>query len=103
LPEAHSRALDVTKTAARCCSRDRTVDFLNLLQWPAMLVTLMVAWLLASSSERRRNVEFWVFLRSNLLWIVWGWHVQALAAIALQVCLAALNSRGAMKIGPEGR
>ena len=67
-----------------------------------MLVTLAAAWLVASSSERRRNIGFWVFLLSNLLWVVWGWHVQALALIALQVGLAALNIRGAMKTGPDG-
>ena len=79
------------------------MDYLNLLQWPAMLVTLVAAWLVASGSERRRNIGFWVFLLSNLLWVVWGWHAQALALIALQVGLAALNIRGAMKTGPEGR
>ena len=79
------------------------MDYLNLLQWPAMLVTLVAAWLVASSSERRRNIGFWVFLLSNLLWVVWGWHAQALALIALQVGLAALNIWGAMKTGPEDR
>ena len=79
------------------------MDYLNLLQWPAMLVTLVAAWLVASSSEWRRNIGFWVFLLSNLLWVVWGWHAQALALIALQVGLAALNIRGAMKTGPEDR
>ena len=103
MPEAYSRALDATKTTSRSCSRNLTVDYLDLLQWPALLVTLVAAWLVASSSERRRNVGFWVFLLSNLLWIVWGWHVQALALIALQVGLAALNIRGAMKTGPDGR
>lgn len=73
------------------------MDFLDLVQWPAMLVTLVAAWLVASRSTQRREAGFWVFLLSNALWIVWGWHTGALALIALQVGLAALNIRGAIK------
>ena len=72
-------------------------DLLNLLQWPAMAVTVTAAWLVASSHERRRNVGFWVFLLSNLLWVVWGWSTQAWALVVLQVALAAMNIRGARK------
>jgi hypothetical protein len=53
--------------------------------------------LVASEQERRRNIGFWVFLLSNLLWIAWGVHARAWALIALQVCLAAMNIRGAKK------
>lgn len=73
------------------------MDFLNLLQWPAMLVTLAAAWLVASRSAQRREAGFWVFLLSNALWVAWGWHTGAPALIALQVGLAALNIRGAIK------
>ena len=34
---------------------------------------------------------------SNVLWIVWAWHVHAWALIALQVGLFAMNLRGAVK------
>jgi hypothetical protein len=34
---------------------------------------------------------------SNVLWIVWGWYSSAYALIALQVCLAVMNIRGARK------
>ena len=71
--------------------------FLDLLQWPAMAVTVAAAYLVASSRERRRNIGFWLFLASNLLWVAWGWHTQAYALIVLQFCLAAMNVRGAMK------
>lgn len=70
---------------------------LDLLQWPAMVVTLTAAWLIAAKSERRRNIGFWVFLASNVLWIAWGLHVSAYALIVLQVGLAALNIRGTVK------
>lgn len=73
-----------------------SLDF-NLIQWPAMAVTVVAAWLVASTSESKRNWGFWVFLVSNVLWVVWGIHSGAFALIALQVCLAAMNIRGAMK------
>lgn len=76
-------------------------DLLDFLQWPAMIVTVMAAWLVASQSKRRRNIGFWVFLASNVLWIVWGWHDGAYALICLQLCLAALNIRGVLKNDPE--
>jgi len=67
---------------------------LDLVQWPAMLASVMAAWLVASQRERRRNWGFWVFLLSNVLWVAWGWPARAWALVALQVCLAALNVRG---------
>ena len=70
---------------------------LDLIQWPAMAVTVAAAWLVASDRERRRNIGFWLFMLSNVLWIVWGVHARAWALIALQACLAAMNIRGAMK------
>ena len=76
---------------------------LDLLQWPAMAVTVMAAWLVASSSERKRSLGFWVFLVSNVLWIVWGWHDHAYALIFLQLCLAGTNVRGARKNDPKAR
>ncbi|MNF17604.1 hypothetical protein D3C80_2211970 [compost metagenome] len=62
-----------------------------------MLVTVLAAWLIGSQQETRRNLGFWVFLASNALWIAWGLHAQAWALILLQVCLAAMNIRGAKK------
>jgi hypothetical protein len=76
-------------------------DVLNALQWPAMAITLLSAWLVASQSKRKRSVGFWLFLVSNLLWVVWGWHDGAIALIALQVGLFAMNLRGAMKNEPD--
>lgn len=72
-------------------------ELLNALQWPAMAVTLVSAWLVASQSERKQAVGFWCFLASNVLWVIWGWHDGALALIVLQVGLFAMNLRGAMK------
>ena len=72
-------------------------EVLSLLQWPAMVVTLVAAWLVASQSKTRRNWGFWTFVASNVLWIIWGWHEQAIALIVLQVGLFVMNLRGAKK------
>lgn len=74
------------------------MDLTNLIQWPAMGVTVIAAWLIASSNEKKREVGFWVFLVSNVLWIWWGLHANAFALIVLQLCLAVMNIRGAAKI-----
>ena len=76
---------------------------LDWLQWPAMLVTVLAAWLVGSNSKRRRNLGFWTFLASNVLWIAWGWQARADAVVVLQVALAALNIRGAFKTEPEAQ
>ena len=73
------------------------MDWLALLQWPAFAASVAAAWLVASSSERRRNAGFWVFLASNVLWVAWGWPNGAWALVALQVCLALMNIRGLKK------
>jgi hypothetical protein len=70
---------------------------LDLIQWPAMVVTVAAAWYVASTHARRRYIGFWLFITSNILWIVWGVHAHAYALIVLQICLAAMNARGAKK------
>ena len=74
------------------------INWIDLLQWPAMVVTVLAAWLVASQRKFKRNWGFWIFLISNILWILWGIHDSAYALILLQVCLALLNIRGAMRI-----
>ncbi|MNC88555.1 hypothetical protein D3C83_43800 [compost metagenome] len=76
-------------------------QLLDAMQWPAMIVTLVAAWLVASQSKRKRNWGFWCFVLSNVLWIIWGWHDHAYALIALQLGLFALNVRGVRKNEPQ--
>ena len=76
------------------------MDYINQLQWLAMVVTVLAAWLIASQSRRRRVAGFWCFLLSNVMWMVWGWHANAYALVALQVALAFLNFRGVYKNEP---
>lgn len=73
------------------------MDFLDHLQWPAMVASVVAAWLVASQSKVRRQHGFWWFLGSNVLWVTWGWHDGAWALIVLQFALATLNIRGPRK------
>ena len=70
---------------------------LDWVQWPALVVTVAAAWLVGSQRKNRRNIGFWAFLLSNLLWAVWGWQSNAYALIFQQFCLAAINARGVRK------
>ena len=76
------------------------MDWLDLLQWPAFAASVAAAYLVGSNAKGRRNAGFWIFLLSNVIWVVWGAHAGAWALIALQVCLAALNIRGLFKTEP---
>jgi hypothetical protein len=76
------------------------MNWVELLQWPAMVVTVWAAWMVASQMKLKRNWGFWLFLFSNVLWIAWGLYDRAYALIVLQICLAFLNIRGAMKNQP---
>jgi hypothetical protein len=73
------------------------MDYADLMQWPAMLMSAVAAWLVGSQRRLKRSIGFWIFLASNLLWTVWGWHAGAYALIVLQICLALINIRGARR------
>jgi hypothetical protein len=70
---------------------------LDLAQWPAMLITVIAAYFVASTHPGRRRIGFWLYLVSNALWVIWGLHSEAFALVLLQLCLAALNVRGERK------
>lgn len=72
-------------------------NWLDLLQWPAMAVTLYAAYIIGSKRADQRIFGFSMFILSNVLWVVWGWHDGAWALIALQVGLFATNVRGIVK------
>lgn len=73
------------------------MEILDLIQWPAMVVTVVASWLVAAKSEHKRNLGFWTFIGSNVLWIVWGVYSKSWALVVLQLALATMNIRGARK------
>ncbi|MES2899284.1 MAG: hypothetical protein V4723_06110 [Pseudomonadota bacterium] len=72
-------------------------DMLNLLEWPAMAISLVAAYLLGSINPTKRIVAFVMLIVGNLMWIGWGWGNEAKALIALNVGLMVLNVRGVFK------
>jgi len=76
--------------------------FLDFLQWPAMAVSLFAAFMIGSKKAGKRVFGFWMFILSNVLWIIWGVHDEAWALISLQVALMAMNIRGIFKNGSPG-
>lgn len=70
------------------------MQWLDLIQWPAMAVTVFASWCVASKARTRRRIGFWLFLLSNLLWVAWAIPARAWALVALQICLAFTNIRG---------
>jgi hypothetical protein len=76
------------------------MQWLDWIQWPAMVLTILAAWLAASAREPRRGAGFWCFLGSNALWVVWGWQAAAWALVVLQFALAGMNIRGVRNNDP---
>lgn len=76
---------------------------LGFLQWPAMAVTVAASWFAASRRKHRRNVGYWLFMASNVLWIAWGAHVRAYALVVLQLFLIGMNVRGLFNTEPEAK
>lgn len=72
-------------------------DFIALLDWPAMAISLLAAWVMASRKAEKRVWAFWMYLAGNIMWIAWGWGEEAWALIVLNLALMALNVRGIYK------
>jgi len=79
------------------------MNMLDLLQWPAMAVTVFGSWYVASRRKHRRNWGYWLFLVSNVLWIAWGLHVRAYALVMLQLFLMGMNVRGLSNTEPGAK
>ncbi len=72
-------------------------EFFALLEWPAMGVSLVAAWLMGSRNAQKRVWAFWMLTLGNVMWIAWGWGEEAYALIGLNLGLMALNIRGIRK------
>lgn len=71
--------------------------WLDALQWPAMLCSVLASWWVASPARRRRRSGFVVFLLSNVLWVAWAVPASAYALIVLQLALSITNVRGILE------
>lgn len=70
------------------------LEWLGLLQWPALVVTVIAAWLVSTERRWKRLNGFYMFLLSNVLWIIWGVYAGAYALVFLQVFLGVSNIHG---------
>ena len=62
-----------------------------------MVINILSVWLLTCQTRRMRHAGFLFSLVSNVLWVIWGWHVEAFAVLGLQFALATINIRGVQK------
>lgn len=74
--------------------RMTAADAFDLLQWPAMIVTIVASWFVTSRYKGNRWLGFCLFVLSNILWAVWGIHTKAHALVVLQALLLILNLVG---------
>jgi hypothetical protein len=77
------------------------MNYLDALQWPAMVITVAASWFVASRGMHKRSIGFWLFIVSNIAWVAWGIPAHAYGLITLQVCLAVMNIRGVLKAEPD--
>lgn len=79
------------------------MSLIELLQWPAMAITVLAAWFMGSVRARRRVIAFWCFTAGNGLWVIWGASHEAYGLITLEIILALMNMRGLRKNLAESR
>ena len=59
---------------------------LDLVQWPAMVVTVLACLARRPTHKHRREIGFGLSRQQRAL-IAWGWHTRAWALIVPQLCL----------------
>jgi len=66
----------------------------DFLQWPALVLSIVGAYYVASDNARHRLVGFWLFLLSNFAWAFWGIGAMAWAVVISQVLFMFTSCRG---------
>lgn len=64
------------------------------LQWPAMVLSVAGAALVADPQASVRLVGFVLFLLANLTWAAWGAHTRAWALVIMQALFTLTSIRG---------
>lgn len=67
---------------------------LDLLQWPALLLSIVGAWCVGGRTARLRLIGFWLFLASNLAWAGWGYGAAAWAVVITQLVFIVTSIHG---------
>ncbi|MFK3795576.1 MULTISPECIES: hypothetical protein [unclassified Pseudomonas] len=70
---------------------------MDWVQWPAMLAIVLASWLVGSKRAERRTTAFAIFIIGNLLWVAWGFYIEAYALALLDITLCGMNVRGFLK------
>lgn len=64
------------------------------LQWPAMVLSVAGAALVADPHATVRLIGFVLFLLANATWLAWGWHTRAWALVIMQALFTLTSIRG---------
>ena len=70
---------------------------LDVFQWPALAVTAVAVWLIATEGRPRRFWGFLFGLVATGLWAAWAWNAGAWGVAAAQAVLAVALGRGAVR------
>lgn len=67
---------------------------IDLLQWPAVVLSIIGAWLVGGSRPQQRLAGFLLFLASNVLWAAWGLGIAAWGVVITQAFFTWTSLRG---------
>lgn len=67
---------------------------LDLLQWPALVLSLTGAWFVSGATAHMRIIGFALFLGSNVLWLLWAGGASAWAVVIANLFYLFTSIRG---------
>lgn len=67
---------------------------IDLLQWPALVLSIIGAWLVGGRRANQRLAGFLLFLASNVLWSLWGLGIAAWGVVITQAFFTWTSIRG---------
>jgi hypothetical protein len=74
---------------------------LDTIQYPAAVLSLAGAWLVADERRSRRHLGFGLWIISNLLWVAWGSSTLAWGLLATYIAYFITSVRGWASTGEE--
>lgn len=67
---------------------------IDFLQWPALVLSVIGAWLVGGSTMTHRRRGFLFFLLSNGLWMLWAGGIEAWGVVITQAVFTWTSIRG---------